>query len=227
MSARTDIRNWVVRDFRFRRNLAFGGSIACFVGAIFAFLITWVFVQFALFVIIRPGLLGVGRLTLWVWLVMALIPIGYFVLDRNALEKLEFDPAGNRMVRGMMFFPGVGIFALLLSPRSMLAFLQVLALCLMAYPGLAALSWRLFHWGRSLQQADTELIARGLLKLAKEPRKVPLVEYTSMFPKILPNTLLTQMALVDGVIIREEQQPGIYITETLREELIAARNLDD
>jgi len=222
MSAKTAIRDWTAIQVRSQSRWAGAGVIACLLGGFLAFYITyWIFVMF-LFVTLGGWLRTDRSLMMASCLLLAVLFVVYLLIDLRPLEKYEFDsPSRLKGARLAGRLIGDGFGSLAAGSKTAFSFAKVLFVCLFAGPGLLALSGRLCLRLLALQRVNPDAVSRALLHLLREERKIPCTQLESKAPIPLPE-LLQQLQLFDGVVIRGKKTSEIYLTESIRQDLVAA-----
>ena len=154
------------------------------------------------------------------WVGLAVLFVLYFITDQRSLEKLEFE-SGERQLASRVAsrLTGGGFGGLAAGPKTMGSFVKVLSSILLIGPALTAGCLRLLRDVWLLLRIDPDLLAKGLLQLAKSQQRVPLSAMAKDLSESQAKSLMTHLSLVDGVVIRGGKNAGLTLTDALLKEL--------
>lgn len=220
MSARQAIRKWVVK---YRTEQVFARS-ALALGAVIVAVIALVISEFAIYIVLLfwTQIVPLTATGAWwgSWIGLALLFGLYFVTDQRQLEKLEFESHGKLVAARLVArVTGIGFLTLAAGPKTMSSFVKVLCTLLLVGPSLTVACGQLIWEVAQLLRLNPDLVAQGLHGLAKSERRLPLSSLVKDLASDQAESLLQQLHLIDGVILRNGDPPVGYLTDSLTGDL--------
>ena len=210
-----------LRRFRARHSRwCLAGGIGVALLAALAWTVTfWVF-KFLLWVggswlLPTPWLRTAGAIGL-----CAILIVVQRLVQREQLEELKVDhPVVAETFRTAAWITGDPL-VLLAGPAEMSSLARITLMVVLTGPRLTQMAADLFRRSRVAAVMNLEATARVLAAVLKSDRKVPLQELMQMLPELNWPTVLREITLVDGVLIRLENDPLISIADSSRQTLV-------
>lgn len=216
------IKNWAAeyQDKQFKLRVA--GSISCAILSIPVLWVTWWIVWFVLWFAFS---LSGATLVIVAWIIFALLFVAHLTANYQQLENLEFgDQEQVRKVQIFARATGRGYMSVFANQETAHSFVKVLSVSILAGPALVMTSIRLASQARQMLKLEPEFVTPFLIILAKAGKRVPMEKLATELNGRLLADLITQMSLIDGVVVRTEGKPGMYLTEDFQTTLTQVRN---
>ncbi len=224
MTVQEAIENWVENYKEKHFKLRVAGAIACALGSLLVLFITWWIIKGVLWFAFQ-GITGTGlSLTLWTWGVLGLLFVAYLTANYEELENLKFGSADHsRKVRMVARATGTSAMSIFANQDTFHSFVKLLSVSILAGPALVMTGIRLARTSREAESLDSAFIAPFLIQLAKAGNRIPMDKLATELGDATIADLIDQMSLIDGVIIRTNQNGGMYLSEGLKTSLETAR----
>lgn len=211
---------WLGR-FRVRHSWwCLAGGIGVTLVAALAWLLTfWVF-KFLLWfagswILATPASRSIGAVAL-----CGVLIVLQRLVQREQFEELRVDhPVVADALRTAAWITGDAL-VVLAGPATMSSGLRILLMMVLTGPRFTQLAIELFRRSYVSAVMNVEASARILAVVLKSDRKVPLEELMQRFPEFHWRTALREITLVDGVLVRLENDPLISIADSSRQQLI-------
>lgn len=220
--ATTPLTAWIAPQLRSRRTLYLAGAAACLCAALATLWLTWWILAYSIgFVstMLSLPLTWTGT-TIAAWVVWALLFVAYVTTDPQRLERLEFEPVAHlQATRAVARITGSPMLALA-GPKTASSFVKVISATLLLGPGLLATSCRLYRRAAGAWGARPEDTAELLTRLAQSDRRVPFDQLARTGDSDRISTTINSLLLLDGVLLRTSDPPGLSLTDSLRAEIL-------
>lgn len=225
MTVQEAIAKWVddYQEQQFKLRVA--GSILSLIGSLIVLFLTW-WILYGILWFAFTEITGTG----WglfgsTWAAIILLFVAYLTANYEELEQLHLGSSTqSHKVKYVAKFTGQRMLSLFANPDTFRSFVKLLSVTVLAGPALLMTGVRLAQTARAIQQLDGRFVAPFLIQLAKAGKRVPMTKLAERLEERPIADLITQMSLIDGVVIRTEQNAGMYLTEDLKSALAQARD---
>jgi len=223
MSARTAIRDWVAHEARSQFIWSIVGVVFSAIGGFLALYVTYQCLIFIGNWSFHSILTSQFSVRIFAWIMIGLLFVLYFTIDQRRLERIEFDSKESlRAARMGSIILGSSFLSLAAGPKSAITFVKIWLMILLMVPGLSALAVQLAYRAIQLSRIHAGDLSRALILALRAGQRIPLQQVFETSKSLSPPELKYQLKLIDGVIIRDDPPPGIYLTETLQKSLVDA-----
>ncbi len=211
---------WLGR-FRVRHSRwCLAGGIGVALVAALAWTVTfWVF-KFLLWfagswLLATPGARSIGAIAL-----CGVLIVLQRLVQREQFEELHVDhPVVADTLRTAAWITGDPL-VVLAGPVTMSSGVRIVLMIILTGPRFSQMAVELFRRSAVAAMLNLEATARILAILLKSDRKVPLEELMQRLPELNWPAVLREITLVDGVLVRLENDPLISIADSSRQQLI-------
>ena len=217
------LSDWTAQYVERQRRLSWIGCAGCGVAALPVFFLTFWVIYAVLWVGFQSLLTTHTARLIGSGLVVLLLIPAYVTANWNELRSLKFESSDRLLMARMVArASGMGGMAFLAGPQTAHAFVKVLSVTLLLGPGLVHLAIKLAGRASLLDKLDVAAVSQALTLLIEKEQRVSLDELVQQ-TSTTEDTLVMDLALVDGVVPLKSGEPGYTLNDELRQELLRHR----
>jgi hypothetical protein len=218
------VADWIAERTRREASVYTGSAVVLLVCAVLAVLATYGF-AFAVLVALNAMTCGVWR-SIVALLAFALVA-GLFALQRRVdgddLEPVKVD-AGSRGTITLRLSRLTGSSWLMFLDHPSADYNPVVRVALnlmLLAPRLASLSGRMWSLSQRMKSIDAAAVGAGLDTLIQSGGRINIGDLLQDLPNADPQRFITDMTMIDGVVLLTSEPPGLTLVPSLAEEFEA------